>query len=148
MIELRDRLRSRSNRALSFASSANSAGNTLMATLRSRRVSCALYTSPSARAEGETISYGPSRVPDCSRKYVKNSPASGKDEIGVRVERVAARLHALSSGGASRPDDLFQRQRVVDCVGGVVVVEVDVGGFQRALPIVDAFRPCSSCLSV
>ena len=40
-----------------------------------------------------------------------------------------------------RSDDFLQRQRVVHRVRGVIVVEVDVGGFQLALPIVHAFRP-------
>src|SRR5438309_103986 len=37
--------------------------------------------------------------------------------------------------------DFFQRQRVTDGVCGVIVVEVDVGGFQRALPIVESVGP-------
>src|SRR3954447_3407307 len=79
---------------------------------------------------GAMISYGPSRVPDCSRKYVKNSTGSVKN-----VSRGAFQT------ALRRADDLFQRQRVVDRVRGVVVVEVDVGGFQLALPVVDALDP-------
>src|SRR5881394_1750077 len=55
---------SRSKRIFSCAFSANSAGSTLMATLRSSRVSRALKTSPIPPApRGARTSYGPSRVP-------------------------------------------------------------------------------------
>src|SRR5712691_8951807 len=56
---------SRSKRSFSCAFSANSAGRTLMATLRSSRVSRALKTSPIPPAPiGATISYGPRRLPE------------------------------------------------------------------------------------
>src|SRR3954470_23685739 len=58
-------LASRSNRVRKCASLVRAAGRTLMATVRSRRVSRAFQTSPIPPApRGETISYGPRRVPD------------------------------------------------------------------------------------
>ena len=51
------------------------------------------------------------------------------------------RLRAAFQATFCRADDLLQRQRVVDGVGGVVVVEVDVDAAERPLPIVDAFGP-------
>src|SRR5215469_2405910 len=56
-------LASRSNRCLRTGSEEKCAGRTLMATVRSSRVSRARYTSPIPPApNGATISYGPSRV--------------------------------------------------------------------------------------
>src|SRR5258708_27465880 len=55
---------SRSKRSLSCALSANEGGRILMATMRSRRVSRALYTSPIPPAPmSAPISYGPRRLP-------------------------------------------------------------------------------------
>src|SRR5450432_1386744 len=55
---------SRSRRWRSSECPANSDGSTFMATLRFRRVSRALYTSPIPPAPiGARISYGPSRIP-------------------------------------------------------------------------------------
>src|SRR2546423_5700206 len=69
---------SRSKRIFSCAFSANSAGRTLIATLRSSRVSRALKTSPIPPAPmGARTSYGRSRVPAeigigrCVGLYVK-----------------------------------------------------------------------------
>src|SRR3954451_4563802 len=58
-------LASRSNRLRKCASLVRAAGRTLIATVRLRRVSRAFQTSPIPPApRGETISYGPRRVPD------------------------------------------------------------------------------------
>src|SRR5215813_5879931 len=55
---------SRSKRCLRTGSAEYCAGRILMATVRSRRVSLARYTSPIPPApSGPTISYGPSFVP-------------------------------------------------------------------------------------
>src|SRR5439155_5519631 len=55
---------SRSNRCLCTASEENCADKILIATVRSRHVSRARYTSPIPPApSGETISYGPSLAP-------------------------------------------------------------------------------------
>src|SRR5580692_11126010 len=55
---------SRSKRCLASDLSERCAGRILIATVRSRRVSRARYTSPIPPApKGETISYGPSFVP-------------------------------------------------------------------------------------
>src|SRR4029077_19896643 len=57
-------LASRSNRCLCTRSCDSSCGRNLIATVRSRRVSRARYTSPIPPApSGETISYGPSLLP-------------------------------------------------------------------------------------
>src|ERR1700751_5699858 len=54
---------SRSNRVLRFGDATSAEFSTLMATVRSSRVSRASYTSPMPPApSGATISYGPSRV--------------------------------------------------------------------------------------
>src|SRR5260370_33434317 len=56
---------SRSKRSLASGLSARCGGRILMATLRSRRVSRARYTSPIPPApSGAPISYGPSFVPE------------------------------------------------------------------------------------
>src|SRR3954454_2583744 len=58
---------SRSNRALRSGSEERCEDRTLIATVRSSRVSRARYTSPMPPApSGATISYGPSFVPDVS----------------------------------------------------------------------------------
>src|SRR5215472_1048230 len=60
-------LASRSRRWRDEESPANSGGRTLMATLRSSRISRARYTSPMPPApSGDWISYGPSFVPEVS----------------------------------------------------------------------------------
>src|SRR5437764_9940436 len=85
---------SRSKRIFSCAFSANSAGRTLIATLRSSRVSRALKTSPIPPAPmGERTSYGPRRVPA---------------EIGIRCERIVRELFAAVE--TAHPCGLIGRQ--------------------------------------
>src|SRR5215470_7687223 len=71
-----------SNRRTRSASPANRSGRTLTATSRPSRVSRARYTSPIPPApRGDTISYGPRRVP-ASRVMGSGSLARGRRRAG------------------------------------------------------------------
>src|SRR6266550_4046247 len=99
---------SRSKRIFSCAFSANSAGSTLMATLRSSRVSRALNTSPIPPApRGARTSYGPSRVPaeigiwSMSELYVKLFAA-------VEVAHPRGLIRGQRPAGGARRLDLLR----------------------------------------
>src|SRR3954470_16469540 len=101
-------LDSRSNRLRKCASLVRAAGRTLIATVRSRRVSRALQTSPIPPApRGETISYGPRRVPDFTDirigKVYGAVPGAPRDPQFVHAGTGSAQLTArsASSAGAS-----------------------------------------------
>ena len=77
---------SRANRWRACASLTSVDGSTFIATVRSRRESCALYTSPMPPAPiGAVISYGPSRVPSLNNIDV-NWGASAPPEPARCVE--------------------------------------------------------------
>src|SRR5580704_4817457 len=81
---------SRSKRCLASGLSERCAGRILMATMRSRRVSQARYTSPMPPApSGDWISYGPSLVPEAramlGRNYSTAQACSGCDGSVSRV---------------------------------------------------------------
>src|SRR4029077_13203652 len=79
---------SRSKRCRSVTSSERCGGSTLMATVRSRRVSRARYTSPIPPAPmGARTSYGPRRVPAVSAigwlEYIR-ATAPAREDAGYR----------------------------------------------------------------
>src|SRR5262245_1026767 len=88
---LESALASRSKRALNASSAATCSGSTLIATVRPRRVSVALYTSPIPPApRGAMTSYGPSRVPGASAtlrgRFYRENPSERLERL-ERLER-------------------------------------------------------------
>src|SRR5438034_3788373 len=107
--------RKRRNRSMSAE---NAAGRVLIATQRSRRTSLARYTSPMPPApSGETISYGPSLVPDVraisARHYVPKQSGAADATRFVAKQKAGYFLFARDSTG--NPDLSLQRLSALSC---------------------------------
>src|SRR5580704_3813471 len=97
---------SRSKRSLASALSARCRGRILMATLRSRRVSRARYTSPIPPApSGAPISYGPSFVPEGSPMVALGLYSPSRDALAGYQSSSLTRF-ALFDGGEERLFDV------------------------------------------
>src|SRR5262249_40524832 len=120
-------------------SAETSAGRTLIATSRARRVSRARQTSPIPPApSGPSVSYGPSRTPVAR---LKRNPSERDLDRGAEEPRVLARLDLAVVGIVRRDGRVVEvvgiadrlSDRVVDVLlrAGLVVEEVEEIGLGR-----------------
>src|SRR5215472_2846771 len=113
---------SRSNRAFSSGSEERCDGRTLTATSRPRRVSRARYTSPIPPApSGESISYGPSLVPEVSPISARNYSLKGSCFVMKGFETQVRNDGKKRPSQVARPSQLLQSVISYDQSDGVAV---------------------------